>query len=160
MQQGYKVVNPNRLTTLWKSVTDSINAGKKQLALAQQKIAEQSKQINELQAKPSSKLKPSGNSTLPQNSIQVMGIAVDANTYNWVVWGVIILLAIALAVVLFNTRKNSSDAKHHKELYEEISSEYQTFKSKAKEKEMKLARELQTERNTVEELLAKQNPGS
>ena len=46
----------------------------------------------------------------------------------------------------------SSDlAKYRTELYDEISNEYQSYKSRTNEKEKKLARELQDERNKLEE---------
>lgn len=155
MQQGYKVVNPTRLSALWQNVTDSLKKTNKELTSAKQKLNEQAKQISELK-----KLTGSEGAAIAENSassthIQVLGMSVDTYTYNWIVWGAIVVLGIGLAAVLFSTARNSNEARHNRELYEEISSEYQSYKTKAKEKEQKLSRELQTERNTLEELLQK-----
>jgi hypothetical protein len=152
-QQTYRVVSPIKLTTLWKNVNDSLNNYRSQLSTVKKELENKDKKIEELQQK-------AGATEAPQqvaatNEVEILGMFVDATVYNWIVFGIIATLAIALGIVVFSTTKNSIDAKQHKHLYEEISAEYQTFKSKAKEKELKLARELQTERNTIEELLAK-----
>jgi hypothetical protein len=159
MQKGYKVIDPTRLNTLWKSVNDSLNRNKRLLTATNQKLDQQAKQINELRNTPGTTNSAiAGESVSTAEQIQVLGMTVDVVTYNWVVWGAIVVLALGLAGVLFTTTKSSHEARHHKQLYEEISSEYNTYKTKAKEKELKLARELQTERNNLEELLAKKDP--
>lgn len=153
MQQGYKVVNANRLTTLWNTVNDSLAIGKKQLNEAKLKLAEQTKLLADLKTGTS----PSTKSSAPVKEISFLGMPVKTSTYNWIVWGLITVLAVALVGVLFTTTKNSMDAKNHKQLYDEITAEYHTYKAKSKEKELKLSRELQTERNTIEELLAQKS---
>lgn len=155
MQQGYKVVNPTRLSALWQNVTDTLKNTKKELATAKQKLNEQAKQISELKKITGSEGTTIADSSASANQIQVLGMSVDTSTYNWIVWGAIVVLGVGLAAVLFSTARNSNEARHNKKLYEEISSEYQAYKTKAKEKEQKLSRELQTERNTLEELLQK-----
>ena len=161
MQKGYKVVDPTRLNTLWKSVNDSLNRNKRLLTASNQKLNEQAKQINELKNTGGTGNVTEGESMSTVEQIQILGMTLDVATYNWIVWGAIILLALGLGGVLFTTTKSAHDARHHKQLYEEISSEYNTYKTKAKEKELKLARELQTERNNLEELMARkdQDPG-
>jgi Sec-independent protein translocase protein TatA len=157
MQKGYKVINPGRLSSLWKSVNDSLATNKKQLADVKKRLEEQTKQINELKASPTTSAAATEKPVASSNQIEVLGMYVDTSTYNWIVWGTILVLGLALAVVLLTTTKRSLDAKQHKQLYNEISEEYQTYKAKSKEKELKLARELQTERNTIEELRAKRD---
>lgn len=158
MQQGYKVVNANRLTTLWSTVNDSLSANKKELDKLKQQLAEQSNRLNEANSADSKS--PSTRQGVLVSEVSFLGMQVSTSTYNWIVWGLIIILAIALAAVLFTTTKNSLDAKEHKQRYDEIAAEYHNYKTKAKEKELKLARELQTERNTIEELLEKKNEGT
>lgn len=157
MQKGYKVVDPARLNTLWKSVNDSLNRNKRLLTAANQKLDEQAKQINELKNTGGTGSAIEGESMSTVEQIQILGMTVDVATYNWIVWGAIIVLALGLGGVLFTTTKSAHDARHHRQLYEEISSEYNTYKTKSKEKELKLARELQTERNNLEELMAKKD---
>ncbi|HEY0055237.1 MAG TPA: hypothetical protein VGB63_07770 [Pedobacter sp.] len=157
MQKGYKVINPARLSGLWKSVNDSLANNKKQIADIKKRLEEQTKQITELKRNPASSNAAIERPVSSSNQIEVLGMYVDTATYNWIVWGTILALGLALAIVLFTTTKSSLDAKQHKQQYHEISEEYNTFKVKSKEKELRLARELQTERNTIEELLAKRD---
>lgn len=157
MQQGYKVVNPTRLSSLWKSVNDTINDYKKQLSVSKQQTANLEKQLSSQDTQPINDNKVVESPKVPVSEIQVLGMYLNANTYNWIVWGIILVLAIALTTILLTTAKRANDSKHYKQIYEELSSEYQSFKTKSKEKELKLARELQTERNTIEELTAKRN---
>ncbi|MNR57583.1 hypothetical protein D3C85_1783930 [compost metagenome] len=55
-------------------------------------------------------------------------------------------------IVIARSAKNIKEAKHRTQLYNEVADEYQGYKSKAVEKERKLARELQDERNKLDEL--------
>ena len=71
------------------------------------------------------------------------------------VWSIIGLLVIALIIVIATSGRKISEGNHRIQLYDEISEEYQTYKSKTVEKERKLARELQDERNKVAELESK-----
>ena len=67
----------------------------------------------------------------------------------------VIVLALALVIVIATTAKNKHEAKYRTELYDELDEEFKAFKAKANEKELKLARELQTERNKLDELLGR-----
>ena len=57
--------------------------------------------------------------------------------------------------MIARSTKNVLEARHRTQLYDEISSEYQAYKSKTNEVQRKLARELQDERNIIEEMKAK-----
>ena len=52
-------------------------------------------------------------------------------------------------------RENILEAKHRTQLYDEISAEYQAYKTKSNEQQRKLARELQDERNIIDEMKSK-----
>ncbi len=76
-------------------------------------------------------------------------------SYNMIMLSLIAGLTVALVIVILTTAKHKHEAKHRTELYEEIEEDYRNFKIKANEKEKKLARELQTERNKLDELLGR-----
>ena len=71
------------------------------------------------------------------------------------VWGILGLLIIGLGVALYMSVSAKKEARYRIALFEDLSKEYQTYKLKSNEKEKKLSRELQTERNKLEELLNK-----
>lgn len=144
---GSKVINPARLSALWKSVTDTLKKERKQLLAANEKIKSQKDARSNLQTEISTKESALANATAAVNEISFLGISFAKGTYSLIVWSIIILLALALAVVIFQTGKYRYEANHRTELYEEITGEFNAHKAKAKDKEMKLARELQDERN-------------
>ena len=57
------------------------------------------------------------------------------------------MLAAGLAIVICQSGKYRKAATYRTQLYQEVADEFQAHKVKAKDKEMKLARELQDERN-------------
>lgn len=149
---GYKLINPYRLNAVWKSVADTLSKERRELNKIKTKIVEQQKAISVLQ----SELKGNETAVADTNArideISVLGLSFSKGTYNIIVWSIIGVLTIALIVVVARSTKNILEAKHRTQLYEEVSAEYQQFKSKSVEKERKLARELQDERNRIEEM--------
>lgn len=158
-QQGYKVINQARLNNLWKSVQDSLRAEKGRYPSLQNKITEQSQTIEDLKKQVTAGEENLEKSTAAVNEVNLLGFGVDKSTYNTVMWGAVITLAAALIIVIFTAGKSIREAKYRRQLYDEVSEEYQAYKVKANDKEKKLARELQTERNRVEELLDKNKQG-
>ncbi len=149
---GYKMIARYRLDELWKNVNDTLRKERVEKRGLQQKLTEQEKTVNYLKTEISGKDASINANTDKINEIRFLGIAFEKGTYNIIVWSVIGILAIALIIVIVSSGKNISEAKHRTQLYNEVSEEYQSYKSKAVEKERKLARELQDERNKLDEL--------
>ncbi|MES2416856.1 MAG: hypothetical protein V4541_01650 [Bacteroidota bacterium] len=149
---GYKLINPYRLTTVWQSVSDTLRKERVELKNSKNKIAEQQKIINNLNSEIAGKETSLNTSLAKIDEIRFLGLSFTKSVYNIIVWSIIIVLAIALFVVIARSAKNILEARHRTQLYDEVAAEYQNYKTKANEKERKLARELQDERNLVEEL--------
>jgi hypothetical protein len=149
---GYKLINPNRLASFWQNVRDTLTTDRKQLNSATRKINEQEKSINDLKTQISGKESSLASTNAKVNEINFLGISFTKSTYNTIVWSLIIILGGALAFVILRSAKHIHEARYRSTLYEEISQEYQSYKTKANDKEKKLARELQDERNKLEEL--------
>jgi len=149
---GAKLIIPARLTAFYQNVADSIRKERASSKNAFIKIREQAKTIDTLNSQIKGNESSLANSNAKLDQISFLGIPFSKSAYNTLVWSIIIVLALALAFVVIRSAKNISEAKYRTELYDEVSKEYQTFKVKANEKEKKLARELQDERNKLEEL--------
>ena len=148
---GFKVVNPVRLSSFWKSVNDTLRNERRQLPALKNQIAEQQKAIADLKVQLSGKENALNSSNQKLDEITFMGIPFSKGSYNTMVWTIILLLALALIIIIVRSAKLLHEAKYRSSLYEEISAEYQSYKVKANEKEKKLARELQDERNKLDE---------
>ncbi len=149
---GYKLINPGRLAGVWQSALDTLKKERAAFKSTNAKLVEQDKTIANLQGEINGQENTLNTSNAKMNEISFMGISFEKGTYHTIVWSIIVILAIALVVVIARSGKNVSEAKHRTALYDEVSAEYQAFKSKSNEQQRKLARELQDERNIVEEL--------
>ena len=149
---GYKLINPVRLSGVWKSASDTLNKERIELKTAKAKLAEQEKTISGLQSEINGQQNTLSTSNAKMDEISFLGMAFEKSTYHIIVWSIILVLGLALLIVIVRSAKNIMEAKHRTQLYDEISAEYQAFKGKSNEQQRKLARELQDERNIVEEL--------
>lgn len=151
--QGFKIVNPARLSSFQRNFSDSLRQTRNSLVEAQKQIAGQKKTISTLKADVAGKEQSLTESKSMVDEISMLGISVSKSTYNWIMWGLVIVLAAAFAFVVFQSTSLRKEARYRTNLYSDLSEEFQAFKTKANDKEKKLARELQTEKNRVDELL-------
>ena len=86
------------------------------------------------------------------NNLHVLGIPIHKQIYVIINTAIIALLLIALGVVYtqFKSSKKVTDQK--KKEFDDIDREFAEFKKNAREREIKIKRELQTEMNLVAEL--------
>ncbi len=146
------------LAALWKNVNDTLSKVRNDAKIALAKQSTNAKLIDSLKtaaANTSKEPEASGSSSSPSDTISLLGISMSKSSYNLVMISLVVGLAIALAIVIGTTAKHKHEARHRTELYEEIEEEFKAYKAKATEKELKLARELQTERNKLDELLGR-----
>jgi hypothetical protein len=144
------------VVALWKNVTDTLNLQRSLMKDLQTRLVIKSHTLDSLKADMTARKDQTFSElTNKIDSISLFGLAMSKATYNLVMFGLVFGLAIALTVVILTTAKYKYDAKHHIELHEELEEEFKVFKAKATEKELKLARELQTERNKLDELLGR-----
>lgn len=154
LSKTYRYQQP-MIAALWKNINDSLAATKKQLRDMQAKLSTQSQSINNLQNDVKSKDQAMTESASRQNDISLLGIYLSKTSYNLLMWGLVIGLAVVLLVVILKTGGNAREAKYRTKLYEELNEEFIAYKAKANDKEKKLARELQTERNKNDELMGR-----
>ena len=150
--QDYKVVKETRLNQFYSNVQDSINTFKQDLQEAQNKINEQQQQIEQLREEVAKWQEAVEQSEYEIAHTQFLGIDIEKETYNFLVWGIILLLLIILAVAIMKYKSSNKVAVKKKNEYESLDQEFNEFKTRSREKETRLMRDLQTERNAVEEL--------
>jgi biopolymer transport protein ExbB/TolQ len=150
--QDYKVIKENLLDSWWKIVTDSLQA--KQAAIRQSKAdasklqAELNQSMETLKAKEGSMQDVVYAST----HIKVLGIDFDKGFFAGLVGILILGLGIAIAALVYTLGVSRKNQKEKSDLAAAISAEYEEYKRKAMDKQTKLSRELQNERNKLQEL--------
>ncbi|MDN3579366.1 hypothetical protein [Mucilaginibacter flavus] len=140
---------------LWKNLQDSLSVERRKLKEAQTTLTVQKKEIDSLKTDATSKGQTLAEANAKRDEISLLGISFTKANYNLLMWGLVIVFGLAVAVVIARSGAHSREAKYRIKLYEELDEEYKTYKAKANEKEKKLARELQTERNKLDELLGR-----
>jgi hypothetical protein len=143
------------ISALWKNASDTLNANRAKLNAATGRINAQNKEIDSLKTTLGSQGDDLNTVTARQNGMDIFGMIIPKTTYNVIVWGLIILLGLATFGVISRSAAHGREARYRTQLYSELDEEYKAFKAKANEKEKKLARELQTERNKLDELLGR-----
>lgn len=143
------------ITSFYKNLKDTINVERRKRQEAEAKLAVQTKTTSDLQTNVSEKEKSLAQSNARVNSVNFLGMYVDKSVYNLIMWGLVIALGATAAVVIVRSGSHSREARYRINLYNELEEEFKTYKAKANEKEKKLARELQTERNKVDELMGR-----
>ena len=139
-----------------KSVMDSLNTEKRKFRDAQSRLQIQNKTITDLQGNVTTKDQTLTEAQARVNEVNLLGIPMPKTTYNIIMWGLVLILGISLITVIYLSASNRNEAAYRIKLYEDLDEEFKAYKVKANEKEKKLARELQTERNKVDELLGNQ----
>lgn len=143
------------ISAFWKNIVDTLNAERKMLKASQTKLGELNQNVSSMKATVATNQQTLAASNEKVDSISVVGISVAKSMFVISMLSVVGVLALALIIVLATTAKHKHEARYRIGLYEELDEEYKTFKAKANEKEKKLARELQTERNKLDELLGR-----
>lgn len=144
-------------TSLWTQLQiakDSLSSERNKTLQLQKKITDQNTIVTALQdsLKAKSAEEAEALATPVRNDVDFLGSSLPFSTYNAIVLGALLFFALAFAFVLFRSGKYRNEAQYRIGLYKDLSDEYQAHKVKANEKEKKLARELQDERNKLEEL--------
>lgn len=142
-------------SALWKNMRDTLTIERRKLAAAEAKLAAQTKDIASLKTDVTTKDQTLSESNARRDEISLLGISLTKASYNLLMWGLVIAFGVVAAIVIARSGAHSREAKYRIKLYEELDEEYKAYKSKANEKEKKLARELQTERNKLDELLGR-----
>ncbi|QEC75757.1 hypothetical protein [Mucilaginibacter ginsenosidivorax] len=143
------------VSALWKNLQDTLKTERRNLKEAQAKLAAQTQDITGLKSDVATKSQTLSESNAKRDEINLVGISFTKATYNLMMWGLVIVFGLAAAIVIARSGAHSREAKYRIKLYNELDEEYKTYKAKANEKEKKLARELQTERNKLDELLGR-----
>jgi len=133
----------------WKSITDTLNLSKQKLYSAENRLKLQKKTIDSLNGEIAGKDQSISSSG---SQLSVFGLLIDKSTYNLIMCGVILVCIAITAVVIIRSGSQGREAQYRTILYNELEEEFKAYKTKANEKEKKLARELQTERNKLDEL--------
>ena len=148
----FKVIRTERLQSLWSEVQDSIRTYQQGATVAAQEISELKSQVAELTSDLQAVRVELGQTQDQLGMISFLGIDFNVVAYHTIVWAIIISL-LALGIIIYGMyhRANSVTRSTNNDL-RALQHEYEDFKERARTRETKVKRELQTAVNTIEEL--------
>ncbi|BDD09850.1 hypothetical protein FUAX_22820 [Fulvitalea axinellae] len=153
--KDYKVIKEGQLDAFWNEISDTLRVEKEQISELKASIVKKDAQIVSLNDTIKSKEVLVNESRHLTTHISVIGIDFSKGTYIYLTWGIILVLAGLMAAALMNTKVKNNAANVARKDLDELAKEYDDYKKKVFEREVKLKRELTTEMNKVEELKIK-----
>ncbi len=136
----------------YKNYMDTLRGERRKIKDITAKLDTQSKTITRLQNDASAKAQGLTDAISKTNEVSFVGLPMSKSMFSFIMWGLVLVLGGALATVVYLSGANKREAAYRIQAYDELAGEFQAYKIKANDKEKKLARELQTERNKYDEL--------
>lgn len=150
--QNYKVVKVSRLDEFFRNVRDSLQKNDGIMAEKTETIEKQETRISTLETQLGEQEKAVTDSEYDTRHIEVLGMDIEKGSYKTMNWVIILALIIILAFFLYKYKESNKVAVQKKSEYDTLEENFNVFKQNARDKEIKLKRELQTELNRNEEL--------
>jgi hypothetical protein len=160
---AYKVIRISALDSFWKSVQDTIKARESALVQARKGIDQELVQAREALKSQTAELQALKDENAQKElevqknahevaTLSVLGLDINKQTYVLLSWGIIFSLLIVMCVFMFLYQNSKKVTDEKRKAFDLIDQEYKEHKQSARERELKIKRELQTEMNRVEEL--------
>ncbi len=161
--QEHKVVKQASLDAFFRNVQDTLrareqsirNAGKETavaLAKTQQELEDQKAQVQALQQDNARKEQQIQQTQHNIDSLSVLGLDMNKQVYVYLSLAIILGLGVLAAVFAFMYKGSNAVTQEKIQAYDTIDQELKEHKQAAREREVKLKREMQSEANKVEEL--------
>ncbi len=147
----YKVIRSTRLDNFWAVVMDSVSEANSEISSLDASISELQNELEQQQQDLASLQAQLEESETKNSTINFLGADIIKWVYHTIVWVIIAILSV-VAVVVFTMYQRSHvvTAKAVDDL-RKMTNEFENFKDKSREKQVKLKRELQTAVNNLDE---------
>lgn len=145
--QGYKVVDYNELITLKNNTSQFISKINNEIITQQNTIDQLQQEISELKSELETTRENLEKVTAEKDAITFLGIPFSKSGYMSLMWGIIIFLIVALAFFIFRFKKRNAQTSEARKNLAATEKEFEVYRTKALEKEQRLGRLLQDERN-------------
>ncbi len=140
--KDYKVIKQYLFRQLEKQVLDTLQKQKSTLTQVRQKTQDLQDKIDQLQAQLNLSKKKIEDLQKEKNQISLAGMSIDKDSYQWLVWSIIVFLILGLSYFIFMFKNSLQTTKTAKFNLTKLEEEYNTFRANALEREQLLKRQL------------------
>ncbi|MTI40438.1 hypothetical protein [Fulvivirga lutimaris] len=148
----YKVIKTYELNKFWKGVTDTLKTNSTTITELQKKIVTHDaeiKKLNDIIAESKANML---DLEFGVEHITIFGLPISKTAYQVVNFAIIVTLLVLIAFLVFKYNERRSTAKEKINAFNNLEEKFADYQKTALEKQMKLRRELQTERNKLEQI--------
>jgi hypothetical protein len=148
----YKVIKENVLDGVWRILQDSLASNKAAIKSANTNINDLTAQLNQATTLLKEKEQSMKDILHDSTHITVLGIDLTKGTFIGVVAVTLAVLLTLLVMIIGRMKMQSNSLSERNLAVKTISSEFEEYKHRAMDKQIKLSRELQDERNRLQSL--------
>lgn len=145
--QGFKVVDYNELIKLRNNTTQFFSRLNDEIITQQNTIDQQQEQIEELREDLESTQRELEEVRAEKDEINFLGMPFSKSSYMTLMWSVIGILLLALIFFIYKYKKSHQQTSEAREKLATTEKEFEAYRTKALEKEQRLGRLLQDEKN-------------
>lgn len=149
----YKVIKTEKLNAFWQTAQDSLKMINDQKNDANTTINSQRYEIEDLTTTIAEKDELLQQGESEKANISVLGIVFNKTAYSFISLIIYCGLIVIIGLLYTKLKTNNSITKTAKQTLYDVEQQYEEHKKVALEKQMKLNRELQTERNKLMEVV-------
>jgi hypothetical protein len=150
--QEYKVIKEYVLDGVWRTAMDSVKEQKLLVGQGHQAISKLETDLQEAKRTLAMERKAATQITYDSTHISVLGIHLKKSVFIIFITAILSLLIFVGSVMVTKIKLLQATTKEKIVIADMISREFEEFKRKAMDKQIKLARELQNERNKLADL--------
>lgn len=145
--QGYKVVDYEALTSLRDNTIQHIQELQNEITTQENEEDRQRERIEELEAELEQTQQDLEDVTAEKDAITFLGFPFSKGSYMALMWGIVALLVVALIIFVYRFKNSNATTKEAQKNLRETEKEFEAYRAKSLEKEQRLGRQLQDERN-------------
>ena len=150
--QDYKVIKEIWLDKEWKIMIDSVKSGRARLREAKAESAKLESQLLTTQLTLKQREASMAATEHAASHIDFVGIDFNKAAFTGLAIAIIVGLMVLIVLIVGRLKMVQHEVKEKTESFESITHELEEYKHNALEKQVKLSRELQNERNRIQEM--------
>lgn len=145
--QGYKVVDYDKLIELRNTTRNYISELKEEIIVHKNTVDQQNDEIEKLKSELASTQEDLTRVSEEKDALMFLGMPFSKGGYKTMMWGIVAALLALLLIIFFRYKSSHAATKDARQKLQETEKEFDTYRTKALEKEQRLGRMLQDERN-------------
>lgn len=149
--QGYKVVDYDALIELRDNTKRHVQDLKNELQEEQSTIANQNEEIESLKNQLAETQEDLKRVNEEKDAIKFLGMPFSKGSYMALMWGIVGVLILALLFFIYKFKNSNATTKEARHKLNETEKEFDAYRAKALEKEQRLGRMLQDEKNKAKD---------